>query len=226
MRRTAPRHVTGRREADVRKNLSGEQLEWIGSVAIAWNELEILIDFAMANGLGVRAPLWDELTTRINGIEGKLQLVRKSLALLPEIEEQTVSLITNTLDAATECKKYRDGVIHARVFDAPTGIGVLMQRRAKSEHVLLTVEALRGLYDRLVLLRHEMGAIVLMLHGLTIYRSRSARTDASKKRAEEAALGYASQLREHQMNRRSLPPLPQFPELPPEPQETEGIPSE
>jgi hypothetical protein len=65
MRRKAPAGLQSRRGRDLLKNLTVEQLRWIGSVAIAWNELEILLDITMAVALGVAAPLWFEVSTRI-----------------------------------------------------------------------------------------------------------------------------------------------------------------
>jgi hypothetical protein len=228
MRRKAPAGLRGRRAADLRKNLTKEQLEWIGIVAIAWNELEIMIDFAMAAGLGIPAPLWLETSTRINGIDGKLQLIRLSRVIYPELNQEIFDTLKLTVDEIGQCKRYRDGVIHARVFDAPSGIGELIQRRGAAEQVLLTVGALKGLYERLVLLRAEMVPIVLIVKGLSGYRQTYplaySADDQERRLVEEEVQAHLSQVQEHQKNRRSLPPLPPFPELSRDPQGTEESP--
>jgi hypothetical protein len=214
LRRRAPPGLRGKRGADVRKNLTSEQLEWIGSVAIAWNELEFVLDITLAIALGISPPLWFELTTRIHGIDGKLELIRKVRTLFPEIDQTIFALMDMTLDAVVECKKYRDGVVHAHVLDAPAGIGGLVQRRAREEIVLLTVPALKGLYDRLALLRNEIIPAHMILSGLARYlRFNPSPDDALRRRVEAEAQEYVVQLQLHQNQRRSLPPLPQFPRL-------------
>ena len=144
MRRKAPAGLRGRRGRDLLKNLTAEQLQWIGSVAIAWNELEIIVNITMAIALGISPPLWFEVTTRIHGVEGKLQLIRKIRVLFPEIDQTVFDSIHRTLNAIAECKTFRDAVIHTHVLDAPAGIRTLTQRRAREEIVLLTVDALKG----------------------------------------------------------------------------------
>jgi hypothetical protein len=62
----------------------------------------------------------------------------------------------NTLGGFSEYKKYRDAMIHARVLDAPTAIALTSGGRGKIEEVLLSVDALNGLYERLVLVRLEL----------------------------------------------------------------------
>ena len=64
------------READLRKNFTQEQLEVIGSVTIAWNEAEILLDISLGESLDLRAAMWFEVSTRINGIDGKVALIK------------------------------------------------------------------------------------------------------------------------------------------------------
>jgi hypothetical protein len=53
-------------------------------------------------------------------------------------------------------KKYRDAVIHARIVNRVTGVGELLESRGKHTEVLLTKEALMGLYKRLEAIRMEL----------------------------------------------------------------------
>jgi hypothetical protein len=222
LRRRAPAGLYGTRGADVRKNLTSEQLEWIGSIAIAWNELEGVIDITTAISLGIHPPLWFEVTTRINGVEGKLQLIRKTRALFPEIDQTIFNAIDRVLDATAEYKTFRDAVIHAHVLDAPAGIGGLIQRRARQEIVLLTADALKGLYNRLAILREEVICVNMTLSGLMLYlRFNPSPDDASRKRVEEEVRAYVALLQERQNDRRSLPPLPPFPNFSLDPLPTE-----
>jgi hypothetical protein len=99
----------------------------------------------------------NEVLSRINGVDGKIELAKIGMLEL-SADEQTVNLLAQTLGEAgfKEHKKYRDAVIHARVSDAPAGIALSPARRGKIDEVLLTVDALNGLYDRLALVRLEL----------------------------------------------------------------------
>ncbi|MEJ0062594.1 MAG: hypothetical protein WDO70_05185 [Alphaproteobacteria bacterium] len=210
------------RGSDVKQNLSQEQLAAIGAVTIAWNEMELFINYLVCVCAWIPWPLVLEVTTRINGLEGQVQIIRKSIELharMKLIDDETVRNVGRSLDAILEFKKYRDAVVHARVLDSAHGIGELIRKQGKQEEVLLTVEALTGLYDRLALLREELVLAFLIFR--TIYRSApldSSRDDRPNKQSlAQAIQAYTAQFLPHQQARLSLPPLPSFPDLPPMP---------
>jgi hypothetical protein len=64
-----------RRTGDIRKDLSESQLAWIGSVTIAYNEAEILVDILLALSLKRHPSLPFALIGRINGVDGKIELL-------------------------------------------------------------------------------------------------------------------------------------------------------
>src|SRR6202040_1282840 len=100
-------------------------------------------------------------------------------------------------------------------------------KRGKSEEILLTCDALNGVYDRLVFLRHELIALSMILSTLLtedsvanaskiterlLPKSRDYVSELRKIYIEPEVPTYLSQHRSHLMNRLSLPPLPKFPE--------------
>ena len=147
----------GKRSGDIRKDLSETQLAGIGSIALAYNEAEVLIDILVSLVLGLLTNTAHEVTSRINGIDGKIELAKIGMRELGA-DENTIALLGQSLGDAgfKEYKKYRDAVVHARVLDAPTGIALSPAKRGKLDEVLLTVDALNGLYDRLALVRLEL----------------------------------------------------------------------
>jgi hypothetical protein len=68
-----------KRTGDIRKDLTQNQLAWIGSVALAFNEAETQLDLLLlvAFSLGDVA---HELTSRINGVDGKVELAKIGIA--------------------------------------------------------------------------------------------------------------------------------------------------
>jgi hypothetical protein len=225
-----PRTVRhGKRSGDIRRDVSETQLAAIGSVALAYNEAEVLIDILISLALGLFANVAHEVTARINGMDGKIEIAKAAMREIGA-SEGFMGLLGDTLGGGSgfgRYKKYRDAVIHARILDAPAAIALTPGRRGKTDEVLLTVDALNGLFDRLVLVRLELieacnVAIRLStkLHlalvakatiAISSDRDRAAQiADRSKSQLEQEIHEALSRYREHQKNRRSLPPLPEF----------------
>jgi hypothetical protein len=239
--RTIFRH--SRRSGDIRKDLTAEQLAGIGGVTLAYNEAEVLIDILMSLSLGLLTHSAHEVTSRINGIDGKIELAKIGMRELGA-DQKTTDLLGGSLGDGgfKSYKKYRDAVIHARVLDAPAGIALSPSNRGKIDEVLLTVEALNGLYDRLVLVRQELiEACNISIRLFTERRMgpiRKSATEAAadplqralaivdlpKRQYEQEIQDCLSRFQEHQKNRLSLPRLPEFPVEPPIPQATEAPP--
>jgi hypothetical protein len=225
------------RSGDIRKDLSESQLARIGSVAIAYNEAETLIDILLALSLKLHPTLPAALTSRINGIDGKIELLK--------IAYKSLGADTSVFGALCEClgengfsqlKKYRDGVIHARVLDAPKGIGLTIAKRGKFDEILLTTDALDGIYERLVSIRYELAEFVMILSALRNYESAAKTATSSsnpladllleklKTDTEQDIQAFLSRYRSHQKSRSSLPPLPEFPDQSPVPLPTTDVP--
>lgn len=223
------------RTGDIRKDLSQAQLSGVGSVALAFNEAETLIDILVSLALGLLTNTANEVTSRINGVDGKIELAKIRLREL-SADQKTMELITATLSETgfKEYKRYRDAVIHARILDAPTGIALGPTKRGKNDEVLLTVSALDGLYDRLVIVRLELIEACNIAARLFSERRWApakgvapapanplahalGKVDPPKRQFEQDIQDCLSRYQEHQKRRLSLPPLPEFPEEPPGP---------
>jgi hypothetical protein len=242
MKRPSSRFRHSKRSGDIRKDLTPEQLAGIGSVALAYNEAEILIDILLSLSLGLLSYVAHEITSRINGIDGKVALAKIGMNYV-SADETTMHLLGETLGDGgfSLYKKYRDAVIHARVLDAPQAIAISPAKRGKNDEVLLTAKALDGLYDRLVLVRLELIEacnIAIRLYSehrfkplraiaaATQYREITNRlaelADLPKRQYEQEIQEALSRYQEHQKHRLSLPPLPEFPPEPAIPPDSEG----
>lgn len=226
----------GKRTGDIRKDLSDAQLAGIGSIALAYNEAEALIDILVSLVLGLLTNTANEVTSRINGIDGKIELAKIGMRELGA-DENTIGLLGQSLGDAgfKEYKKYRDAVIHARILHAPSGIALSPAKRGKLDEVLLTVDALNGLYNRLTLVRLELieacnvairlfserrwapvRAIAMQAATPPLERALGL-FDPPKRQYEQEIQEALSRYLQHQKRRLSLPPLPQFPEESPIP---------
>ena len=67
------------RTGDVKRDLTRDQLEAIGAAALAYNSLEDQIDNLLLTA--TRMPVWlfPEVSSRINGLEGKIQVVQAAI---------------------------------------------------------------------------------------------------------------------------------------------------
>jgi hypothetical protein len=230
----------GKRSGDIRKDLTEAQLAGIGSVAMAYNEAEVMIDILMSLSLGLLTRAANEITGRINGVDGKIALTKIGLREMGASKE-ILTLTESTLGGFSEYKKYRDAVIHARILDAPNAIALTPAHRGKTQEVLLSVDALNGLYDRLFLIRMELIEISNMTIRLFTHRRFQPMMQATlgmlgaithqaaalpKPQIEQEIQDAMSRYREHQKRRLSLQPLPKFPGESPVPQGTEPAPDQ
>src|ERR1700755_3056777 len=79
MKRIAPEKVREYRKADFLAEVEPRRLQLIGAIALAWNWIEGGIDTALCMCLELKSSLWIAVGSRINGIDGKLQIIRESL---------------------------------------------------------------------------------------------------------------------------------------------------
>jgi hypothetical protein len=214
------------RTGDIRKDYSEKQLAKIGAVALAYNEAEIQIDALIHLAFNLTGPDALELLSRINGVDGKIEIAKSALSELgatPEIQ----TLVSNSLgkNGFQLLKQYRDAVIHARDLDTVSGIATTAVKRGVLYEVLLSDAALNGLYDRLVIIKDELVEATIIATRLVTIKSMNRLKrqltdllshthelpDRTKAKSEQAIQAVLSRYREHQTRRLSLPPLPEFP---------------
>ena len=79
MKRPAPKARSGGSYQDIKKDFTAGQLAGIGAVAMAFNEAEFLLDCQIYSGLNLSGGIWTEVTSRINGIDGKMAIVKAAV---------------------------------------------------------------------------------------------------------------------------------------------------
>jgi hypothetical protein len=221
MKPPAVRRKATVRTGDIKKDLSTEQLAGIGAVAVAYNYAETMIDQMMVLALNVpeiiASHINPHITSRINGVDGKIAIVKLCAEHLGLAEDIRLSMA----EARGTCgfgvlKGYRDAVIHARVLDSNLQLGERLERQGRRHEVLLSAVALEGLFQRLDELKVELAgyAIILTLvHWINELRERDP-ADPEIARSQQDIREYYAQALEHRTARLSLPPLPEFPEQP------------
>jgi hypothetical protein len=216
MKRHEQIRTSGIRTGDLEQDLTPEQFGLIGRIAMAYNETELLVQIIYGICYGVSSAISDEFISRTNGLDSTVWLSRKAISEFKSLTPNTDEF-EQSLTYFLELKKYRDAVIHSRMFHVPTGIGKGSLQKGSRSEVLLTVEALKGLYDRFVHLRHEL--IQLMIILIYLYQVHAVKKygalppDQQKIFTEPTLRGALAQYQEHRAHRLALKPLPTFPDL-------------
>jgi hypothetical protein len=196
---------------DIKKDLSQEQLAAIGAVAMAYNKVEEEIEDLFGIATKLEGQMLLEVGTRINGIDGKIAII-KSAADTFGLEEDDKKQLAEALGNGVFVllKGYRDSIIHSRLINAAIGVGIRYDKRAKINEVLLSKAALNALYDHLLALANElqMAASVFIL-SIDIYGH--AAGDQERASFEAGRQENSAQFRRCQNRRQSLPPIPGFP---------------
>jgi hypothetical protein len=201
-----------RREQNIKKAYSAEQLQEIGAIAITWNQLEWQVDFLLLIALDMPMGLWLPVAKRINGMDGKLQILRLRANQSEDLNDEGKDCVNQSLDAVAEYKTYRDAVVHSTPFNIEKGIAQQIGRRAETREILVTMNALTGLYERLIILQDELRDIDLLFRFVRAPETISpVKRDPSQSPEEQVLQALTAQVRRHQNRRQSLPPLPEFP---------------
>jgi hypothetical protein len=203
---------TGIKSGEVLKNFTTEQLAGIGATAMAYNEAILTLDAIVGQCLGFPGDA-HEVTSRINGIDGKFAVIRAAAAQL-ELATDSKENISTSLGALgfAGLKTFRDAVIHSCIVDVASCVGRVDEGRGNRSDVLLSEEALEWLYVQIALLREELEAIHTVF-ACTQRLSRLPVPSAEHKARLERSIQDANlQCRSHLLHRQSLWPPPKFPE--------------
>lgn len=236
MKRGTVPHSAPHGTGNILRDVSKRQLANIGAVSIAYNEMEEALDLLLTFALGIWSVTGPQVTSRINGTDGKIAIIRAAVRDVSLIKGATdfagkpsfPDLIDRSLEheGFALLKQYRDAVIHAHKFDVPTAIARTSVKRGKPYEVLMSVEVLKALYTRLVLVRNELWEACTiaarasdtwksawLAHNIAAANSALGKQmmRATTKRSERDIRGAISRYRRHQSRRLSLPPLPSFP---------------
>lgn len=192
---------------DIKQDFSQSHFAEIGAMAFAYNELEGNIDLLFAIACNLSPAMSLEVTSRINGMDGKVAVIRFASAIY-EMSPEDANLLKDALDSFSQFKIYRDAIIHSQIRHAPLGIGIAHERKGKTSEVLISEAAVKILYDHMIALSKEIEvAHVLLL----LYRVVQEKKEEKSSRAA-IIREFHLQFLDHHKKRQSLPPIPRFPE--------------
>jgi hypothetical protein len=230
MKRTTPQRRHSVRTSDPFKNLSLEQLSYIGAITLLYNDVEAIVNSMCALALRIQIR-HEELTSRINGMDGKLALIKLGAGNWG-FDAAEMNHLEDVLGAGgfKLMKTWRDAIIHAQVLDARASVGKGNERQGRVYEVLMSLDALKGFYTRLDVMRVELNSIRAVLarkQTLTLEELKEFEfelDDQDREQLEQGIQDDWAQAREHRTQRQSLPPIPEFPEEPSALQSLLGLP--
>lgn len=196
---------------EIRRDLSDEQLALVGAVAMAYNEVEKRIDFLFFIATDLKGELQYEVSTRISGIDGKIAVIKKG-ATQARLSETEQGQLAEALGEGVfgRLKGYRDAVIHARITDGATGLGVFIGKRARLFDVLLSKAALERLFEHLDALRTELEWAANVL-GLAMGENNPHYSTQDKRSFSNARSTWSLRFQARRTCRQALAPIPEFP---------------
>jgi hypothetical protein len=195
---------------NIRKDIQPARLQAIGAVILSWNYVEGALNIALALSLKLPFFLWLPVHSRINGLDGKIAIIKTALHKRSGIPEKLELMIRKALNAVEKYKRYRDGVAHATLWHPDQVIVDTAQRKGIEDEVLLSQDALDALNDHLEILCVEIDNLVSLIHHLLIGKTTGDETlrQSSLQDFRQAIV----LLRHAQESREAMKPLPDFPE--------------
>ena len=208
---------------------SKDQLAWIGAAVMAYNDAETNLQDAFTNCADFPFNS-NDLVLRI-GIGNLPTLVLDAVKRIVD-DKKIHALAQRTLiddGGFTQLKTYRDGIVHARLWDMHSAIAVT-PNKGKPDSVLLSSKALEGVYHRLQLIVDELLEITTIISCSRSLKQTDVQTEARlaqhKEQLAQSIQAATVRLIQLQKRRRSLPSLPAFPpgslQVPEEDQGLEG----
>jgi hypothetical protein len=213
MKRPAPEYRAWKRKGTVLENAKKGQLASFGAATLAWNDAEFALYVLVAVLLRLPDEVWLDVIKRINGLVGLLELARLSADKF-NLPPEPAATFKHTLDTFGLLKKWRDAAVHSRIAHSKLGLGERIGSQAAIDQVLLTKPALDGLYHRLTFLYEELWDLIGAFSAIrSAPKNQRARLLVrAKSQLAQEALKWFAQAREHQNQRRSLSPMPSFPD--------------
>lgn len=224
MRRTSPRPERPSRAYDPLAEVDPERLKLIGAISLAWNWIEGSIDSSLSVALRLHPSMWFDVTTRINGLDSKFALLKQCATLylsdMSAAFDETRRQMADTIGEVSVAKKYRDGVIHVRLTAPEELSGEIPVGKGRLDEVLVSTDALKAFYARLIHLRREMDHVTGLFYLQWVVTQASAGDD--RRQAAADFRDAQARLSDLHKKRSSLPRLLEFPESPPEHQDPEA----
>jgi hypothetical protein len=209
-RRTKDTQTLSRRVVDIKNEIPESQLAAIGAMALAFNEAEAALDRLFFVVTGLTEALQLEISTRIGGLDGKIEIIKKGAVQF--LDEPNLRLLQELLGdgAFGRLKDYRDGAIHVRHLNPSTGIGVKVDRKAQVFDYLVSEKVLNIAYNLLVAVQKELDEVVILAQGMKALKLLAA-GDPNRAPLEAKITICHFQFQLYHNERLALPQLPEFP---------------
>ena len=195
---------------DIKQDLSEKQLATIGALILAYNKLEDEIENMFSVVTGLKDQMLSEISSRITSIDIKLDIIKagaKNFSADPKDQECLAELLGTA--GFKLLKRYRDAVAHCKLINASIGIGLLFEKQAKINEVLLSQPALDALYGHIVAMKFELQCATSMLIFSEIMNRDAA--DPERVSHEAGNAENSARFQWYLIRRQSLPPIPEFP---------------
>jgi hypothetical protein len=216
MSRKLPRGAKpGRRPEDPKEAYTQAQLAEVGAIALIWNQIDNFLNWLIY--IALKPPnliIW-EVGRRLRGTHAKIELLRIAAERAELLNGEARASIKYTLDGIIDCNRYRDNIIHSFPFDADKDIASAFKHHTDVVQMLMSNDALSGLYQRMKLILDEMRQIDLLYRladeagARAVYRHEGF--DPLERRRTRDVPMQTAQAVAHQNKRKALPPLPEFP---------------
>ena len=132
-----------------------ERLRLIGAIALDWNFLEDTVDECLHVSVHWPYELRVEIASRINGLEGKFEILKAAVDVYRILEPAEKVLIKDTIGAISVLKTFRDAVIHMRLADPKSDIGLTHPKKGGAYEILTSIPALRSLHTHIETVAEE-----------------------------------------------------------------------
>ena len=200
------------KHGDIKGDFSPEQRQALGEVALNFNEMEGYVDVLLAQVTNIPDALALEVSTRINGLGGKIEIIKEGANALDLADDDLKQLQVALGEGLgfMGLKGYRDAVIHARALNAPEGVAFKPDSRGTVTEVLITKTALEALYKHITARRLELRDATYLILAAKLVKG-CAPGDPARAQLEVSKSVCSAQFRENRKKRQSLPPLPEFP---------------
>lgn len=219
MRLKAPRYSPNWIDHVVLTDIEPRKLQVIGAISLQWNFVEDIIDDCLGRALQLDLGIAVDVTSRINGMDGKREILRKVVNSNPILNDEEKAILCDSIGAVAEYKKYRDGIVHARIEGPNKDVAFTAPNRGAAFYVIVATVALERLYLHLEVLGHEVIGMYRVVELCCVNEmeliSEGGHIDPRKLRDSRSFLDAIFLARERQKQRRSLPPLPRFVDKPP-----------
>lgn len=211
MLRMAPKSRSGGTSHDIRRDLSTEQLAGIGAVAVAWNEIEFMLDVVLYSGEKRPAScLQDDLPRK--RLDEKIRHAGTAIVRWG-LSSEAMRCFENTAAAFSTFKELRNAVIHSRVFDSWNAIGHRFTPKGQLQEVLISAAALEWLYQQLLALCFELRCLLAvfdLVRTTEIAEKRGLIRPGQVDPIPEVR-DWLARMDKTRSDRESLGPAPQFP---------------